>query len=224
MVVDSNHVKVWVLPDIRWEGDVTVQLKTKTIRSSDLTVVERAKWAAKTKPDSAIYNAVSLSIGSKGYLLTGSDSTYSYSIYGNEPLTIIGGARNRCLEYDPATDSWKRLPDFPGGNRVAAAGFSIGTKAYIGTGSDWRGHSIQTSGPTIRRQGFGNNCRICPPKPVITPLGSMLATKVISVQVSGARIPGSVIYGNSIRRETAGRKWPTSPAAALCCCRDRAGQ
>ena len=37
-------------------------------------------------------------------------------------------------EYDPATDTWVQLPDFPGGGRYAAAGFGLGTKGYVGTG------------------------------------------------------------------------------------------
>jgi hypothetical protein len=39
-------------------------------------------------------------------------------------------------EYDPATDVWTRKADFGGGGRSTSFGFSIGTKGYIGTGSD----------------------------------------------------------------------------------------
>jgi len=142
-VLDSTHLLfAWTPALPAGKVNVAVHMKTKTIRSSGLTVVERAKWAARTKPDSAIYSAVSFGIGSKGYVLTGSDSTYSYAIYPNEPITVTGHARNRFMEYDAATNSWKRLSDFPGGSRVAAAGFSIGNKAYIGTGTDFRGNTF----------------------------------------------------------------------------------
>jgi len=42
---------------------------------------------------------------------------------------------NESWEYDPASDQWKRLADFPGEPRQSAAGFSIGNKLYVGTGT-----------------------------------------------------------------------------------------
>lgn len=38
--------------------------------------------------------------------------------------------------YDPASDLWTQKGDFPGGNRAASTAFTIGNKAYMGTGGD----------------------------------------------------------------------------------------
>lgn len=38
--------------------------------------------------------------------------------------------------YNPSTDRWDRLADFPGAGRTAAVAFSINGKGYIGTGYD----------------------------------------------------------------------------------------
>ncbi|MBL0137697.1 MAG: T9SS type A sorting domain-containing protein [Bacteroidetes bacterium] len=71
--------------------------------------------------------SVGFSIGSKGFLGTGWNSSVD-SIY------------NDFWEYDPAFDLWTRKSDFGGTVRVAAVGFSIGNLGYIGLGAD-------TSGP-----------------------------------------------------------------------------
>lgn len=68
---------------------------------------------------------VGFSIGNKGYIGTGCNHKISY------------GARLKDFwEYDPAADSWTRKADFGGSSRVAAVGFSIGLKGYLGTGLD----------------------------------------------------------------------------------------
>lgn len=66
--------------------------------------------------------AVGFSIGTKGYIGTGSDST--------------GSSTNVFWQYDPATDTWTQKANFPGATRRGAAGFSIGNNGYIGTGTD----------------------------------------------------------------------------------------
>lgn len=68
-------------------------------------------------------SAVGFSLGNKGYLGTG----YRYVSGILENLQDF-------WEYDPATDAWTQVPDFPGGGRYSAAGFGIGSKGYIGTG------------------------------------------------------------------------------------------
>ena len=68
----------------------------------------------------ARWAAVSFSIGTKGYILTGHDGTYKQDFW----------------EWDQATNTWTQKSDFPGPARIQAVGFSIGTKGYIGTGSD----------------------------------------------------------------------------------------
>lgn len=65
--------------------------------------------------------AVGFSIGSKGYIGTGTDSVGNYS--------------KDFWEYDPAVNKWIQKSDFGGDRRTYAVGFSIGKKGYIGTGN-----------------------------------------------------------------------------------------
>lgn len=62
--------------------------------------------------------AVSFSIGGKGYVGTGE--------------TI--GQQNDFWEYDPITDVWTQKANVPGGPRSSATGFSTAGKGYIGLG------------------------------------------------------------------------------------------
>lgn len=62
---------------------------------------------------------VGFSIGTKGYIGTGWNST---SDFGD------------LWEYDASTDVWIQRANFGGSARSDAVGFSIGTKGYIGTG------------------------------------------------------------------------------------------
>ncbi len=64
------------------------------------------------------YGAVSFSIGSKGYIGTGTDGAYKKDFW----------------EYDQGTNIWTQKADFGGTARKSATGFAIGTKGYIGTG------------------------------------------------------------------------------------------
>jgi hypothetical protein len=66
------------------------------------------------------YGAVGFSIGSRGYIGTGLNSSYSYT--------------RDFWEYDPAANTWTQKADFGGTERYGAVGFSIGSKGYIGTG------------------------------------------------------------------------------------------
>src|SRR5438552_4195511 len=65
------------------------------------------------------YGAVGFSIGSKGYIGTGNNTT---------------GTKKDFWEYDPATNVWTQKADFGGTASSGAAGFSIGSKGYIGLG------------------------------------------------------------------------------------------
>lgn len=67
-------------------------------------------------------NAVSFSIGNKGYFGLGSG--------GDRPFSDF-------WEYDSDTKTWSSLPDdFPGPGRIAATAFTIGDKGYVGLGID----------------------------------------------------------------------------------------
>src|SRR5437773_1849408 len=65
-------------------------------------------------------SAVGFSIGSKGYIGTGSD--------------FITTNYNDFWEYEPASNSWTQKADFGGTIRGHAASFAIGDKGYVGTG------------------------------------------------------------------------------------------
>jgi Galactose oxidase, central domain len=82
-------------------------------------------WTQKaTFPGVARLWAVGFSIGNNGYVGTGND------------LSIPRMGLEDFWEYDPVTDTWTRKADLPGGARYSAAGFSIGSKGYIGIGDD----------------------------------------------------------------------------------------
>ena len=87
-------------------------------------------WTKKANyPGSSMGAVVGFSIGTKGYIGTGSNSS-----------TI--GVTNEFWEYDPATDTWAEKSSLPSVfGRSDAAGFSIGTKGYIGTGYTNNGKS-----------------------------------------------------------------------------------
>ncbi len=61
---------------------------------------------------------VAFSIGTKGYLGTGTDGTYKKDFW----------------EFDPGTNVWTQKADFGGTARQHAVGFAIGAKGYVGTG------------------------------------------------------------------------------------------
>jgi N-acetylneuraminic acid mutarotase len=83
-------------------------------------------WTEKAEyPGPERWFPVWLSIGDKGYVVTGSD----YPTFFKD-----------LWEYDPSTDSWTQRADFPGPGRDRAVGFSIGGKGYVGTGTTQPDH------------------------------------------------------------------------------------
>ncbi|RYZ21105.1 MAG: galactose oxidase, partial [Sphingobacteriales bacterium] len=80
-------------------------------------------WTQKASlPSTARWGAVGFSIGTKGYIGTGD----------------AAGNGTSCLtdfwEWDQGTNTWTQKANFIGAAVYGAAGFSIGTKGYIGTG------------------------------------------------------------------------------------------
>ena len=69
--------------------------------------------------DDARHHPVTFSVDGYGYLLTGS---------------VNGEASNDFMRYEAATDTWEKLPDFPGAVRSFSYGSSRGTKGYVGFG------------------------------------------------------------------------------------------
>ncbi len=68
--------------------------------------------------------AVGFSINGKGYIGLGLGKDSSGAT----------GYKKDFWEYNPITDNWSRMADFPGDARQAATGFSIDDKGYVGTG------------------------------------------------------------------------------------------
>jgi len=80
-------------------------------------------WTQKANvPGPKRWAACGFSIGNKGYCGLGisNDSIYA--------------CLNDFYEYDPNTDTWTQLADFPGGTRALPVTFTIGQKGYVATG------------------------------------------------------------------------------------------
>ncbi len=81
-------------------------------------------WTQKSNfGGTARHEAVAFSIGTKGYLGTGSD----------------GMRQNDFWEWDQVSNVWTQKANFGGTARESAVGFSICTKGYLGTGQDANG-------------------------------------------------------------------------------------
>jgi N-acetylneuraminic acid mutarotase len=71
-------------------------------------------------------SAVSFVIDNKAYVGLGyNDDSNSTEDYLND-----------FWVYNPSTDRWDRIADFPGKGRIAAVAFSVNGKGYVGTGYD----------------------------------------------------------------------------------------
>jgi N-acetylneuraminic acid mutarotase len=80
-------------------------------------------WVQKAAfPGAARMGAVGFTIGSKGYVGTGIDSS--------------SNLLSDFWEYDPSSDAWTQVASFGGSARRNAVGFAIGSKGYVGTGYD----------------------------------------------------------------------------------------
>ena len=77
-------------------------------------------------PGQARIGAVGFSIGKKGYVATG----YAGGSFALKELWEWDGDTA-----SPNYNTWTRKADYPGIGKVAAVGFAIGKKAYVGTGN-----------------------------------------------------------------------------------------
>ena len=78
-------------------------------------------------PGVARGSAVGFSIGNKGYIGIGGNSTVGFGLNGD-------GLFNDFYQWDQSSNTWSLKASFPGANRNDAVAFSIGSKGYIGTG------------------------------------------------------------------------------------------
>ena len=73
---------------------------------------------------------VGFTIGTKGYMATGQVDPQGSG---------QAGVSNEMWQYDPATNSWTKKASLPAGVRDAAFAFVVGSKAYLGGGTDAAG-------------------------------------------------------------------------------------
>jgi large repetitive protein len=82
-------------------------------------------WTRKNDMPFAMGFAPSFALNGKGYLITGNSNRNN----------AAGPQSADCLQYDPVTDSWTVMADFPGGPRGGGIGFTDGHKGYVGMGN-----------------------------------------------------------------------------------------
>ncbi|HLG04058.1 MAG TPA: galactose oxidase, partial [Bacteroidia bacterium] len=81
----------------------------------------QGSWTLKASfPGTGRFDAVSFSVGTKGYFGTGNAGGYTADFW----------------EWDQATNLWAQKANYPDTPRDRATGFSIGTKGYIACGYD----------------------------------------------------------------------------------------
>jgi len=68
------------------------------------------------------HRSTSFSIGNKGYIGLGHINSVSNELFDD------------FWQYNPASNVWTQIADFGGGERYHAYGFTVGDKAYVGTG------------------------------------------------------------------------------------------
>ena len=75
-----------------------------------------------------LYNTAVFTLNGHGYFATGSGwNSAAYTNYTSKEL----------IRYNPETDTWTKLNDFPGSARLYAAAFTVNGAAYLGLG--WTG-------------------------------------------------------------------------------------
>jgi hypothetical protein len=108
-------------------GEVTLVSNGRTLNAGRFTVLTRWTPAADF-PGTERSSAVTFSIGNKVYAGLG----ITFNNFDNYNRTL----QSDFWEYDPITKVWAKKADFPGGGRLSAFGFSIGSKGYVGLGVD----------------------------------------------------------------------------------------
>lgn len=86
---------------------------------SPVSALSQGVWTQKASlPGVARADAMSFSVGMKGYVIAGEDVSLLQDFW----------------IYDATNNSWLQKPDFPGSAREQGVSFSIGSKGYVGMG------------------------------------------------------------------------------------------
>ena len=94
--------------------------------NTDTTQTEPKGWIQLNDyPGTALRWTFGFSEGNKGYVIGGE---YEESVVNDTA---------KVFQYDPSTDKWHRLNDYPGDGMAMMAGFSINNKTYLGTGFNY---------------------------------------------------------------------------------------
>lgn len=104
------------LPSLRAAG---LALLTFTLGAHAQTWVQKADY-----PGAGRYWGAATGNSTKGYAGTGKLS-----------FSEITSQQQDVYEYDPATDAWTALPNYPGGVREGMAAFTIGERIFFGFGT-----------------------------------------------------------------------------------------
>src|SRR5262249_26690276 len=84
----------------------------------------QGSWTAKANyAGLPVINAAYFTIGNKVYAGIGGTGTSSNLVYMQD-----------FWQWDPCTNVWTRMADFPGAGRLGASSFAIGNKGYIALG------------------------------------------------------------------------------------------
>lgn len=89
-------------------------------------------WTAKAPLPEHLSEAIGFSLNGKGYIGVGRTDTIRFNDSG-QLATYFYPSRS-FYEYSPASNCWIKKADFPGEVRIHAVAFTIGDKAYVGTG------------------------------------------------------------------------------------------
>lgn len=84
-----------------------------------VAALAQGSWSNKDSINTGRYGAAGFAVGNYGYVVSGYHTT-----------AIL----NDCWQYDPATDTWAQMANFPGGMRWGFAGFTIGNYGYVSCG------------------------------------------------------------------------------------------
>ncbi|MEP2772416.1 MAG: kelch repeat-containing protein [Fulvivirga sp.] len=121
--INNNNISVELIPNAT-TGSLTLTSDNVDYSLGTFEIISR--WSEKKDfPGVERSSAVAFGIGDKFYVGLG--------------ITHNGSSRtlhSDFWEYDPNSDSWSQVADFPGEARLLASAFSINGKGYVGMGTD----------------------------------------------------------------------------------------